>query len=308
MARRRNAWLVSFALVVATTCSNAAVQAEEQQASKGKKNEPAEKLASFTAPFPKQSARRTDHPLYPALVLAEDSLESIEENIDDYTCKIVRRERIAGKLGKYEFINAKVRHEQQAEGDAQTPFSVYLQFDKPASVEGRAALFIDGSHGGRVLVRRGGQRMAYMTTYIKPDSRLAMRENRYPITDVGFKRLVQRLIEVIENDMQYDECEVTFYKGAKVDERTCTRIEVVHPVERDHFTFHKAMVFVDDKDKIPVGYASFYWPREAGGKPLLLEEYIYTDVDLNVGLLDKDFDRENPDYAFSRDPEESDDE
>lgn len=307
MERPRNAWLVSITLVLAAISGRATVLAEEQQDQQEKQAKPAEKLASFNAPFPQHSSRHKSHPLYPALKLAKNALESIEANIDDYTCKIVRRERIAGKLGGYEFINAKIRHEQ-TDGEQKTPFSVYLHFDKPASVEGREALFIDGTHAGRVLVRRGGQRMAYMSTYIKPDSRLAMRENRYPITDIGFKRMVERLVEVIENDMQYDECEVTFYKGAKVDDRACTRIEVVHPVERDHFTFHKAMVFVDDKDKIPVGYASFFWPREEGGKPLLLEEYIYTDVKLNVGLSDDDFDRENPEYLFARDPEVSEDE
>lgn len=307
MERCRIAWLVSFALIVAVALGSSIAGAEETEPKKDKSDEPAEKLASFAAPLAKPKQRRTDHPLYPALVLAEEALESIDKNIDDYTCKIVRRERVAGKLGKYEFINAKVRHEQ-GEGEEKIPFSVYLRFDKPAAVEGREALYISGTHGDRVLVRRGGQRMAYMSTYLKPDSRLAMRENRYPITDLGFKRLVEQLVGVIENDMQHDECKVTFFKGAKVDERTCTRIEVIHPVERDHFTFHKAMVFVDDKDKIPVGYASFFWPREEGGKPLLLEEYIYTDVKLNVGLSDDDFDRENPEYLFSQDPEESDEE
>ncbi len=259
--------------------------------------EHAETVASFNLPIPRADDQRSKHPLYPAMQLAERVRESIAENVHDYTCTIVRRERVAGKLGKHEFINAKIRYGQ---GEAVSPFSVYLRFLKPASVEGREALFVDGQHGGKVFVRRGGQRMAYVSSYIKPDSRLAMRENRYPITEVGFERLTDRLIEVIENDMLYDECEVTFYKGAKVNGRSCTRVEVVHPIERDHFEFHRAMVFVDDEYLLPVGYASFYWPREPGGKPRLLEEYIYTDVELNVGLTDADFDRDNPKYGFTR--------
>ena len=61
------------------------------------------------------------------------------------------------------------------------------------------------------------------------------------------------------------------------------------------------MVFVDDEERFPVAYASFYWPDEPGGKPRLLEEYIYTDIKVNVGLTDADFDRDNPDYGFTRD-------
>lgn len=216
---------------------------------------------------------------------------------------MVRRERVAGKLGKHEFVRLKVRHDQN-DVEMPTPFSVYLRFLKPASVEGREALYVEGRNSGKVFVRRGGQRMSYVSSFIKPDSRLAMKENRYPITDIGFKRMVERLLNVIENDIQYDECEVTFYKDAKVSDRTCTRIEVVHPIERDHFRFYKAMVFVDDEDKLPVGYASFYWPRKPGEKPRLLEEYVFTDIQLNVGLTDEDFDRDNPQYGFTRDREE----
>ena len=267
------------------------------------KQEPAEKLASFISPVPKAKSELQRHPLYPALVMAEEALDAIETKIDDYTCDIVRRERIEGKLRGYEFLKAKIRHEQ-TEAETPVPFSVYLRFEKPASVEGREALFVEGQHGGKVFVRRGGQRMSYVSTYIKPDSRLAMKENRYPITDIGFKRLIERLVEVIENDIQYDEVEVKYFEGAKVGDRVCTRIEVIHPVQRDHFTFSRAMVFVDEKDKLPVGYASYYWPSEAGGKPRLLEEYIYTNIELNVGLTDHDFDRDNPDYGFSHGEED----
>ena len=109
-----------------------------------------------------------------------------------------------------------------------------------------------------------------------------------------------RLIKVIEEDLSYDECQVQFYKNAKVGDRVCTRIEVVHPVERDHFQYHKAMVFVDDERHLPIGFASFGWPEEQGGPAVLLEEYVFTNVELNVGLTDKDFSRQNPDYGFNR--------
>src|SRR5690606_17712211 len=151
------------------------------------------------------------------------------ENIDDYTCTIVRRERIAGRLNGHEFIDAKIRHQKADEHGVLEPFSVYLRFTKPARVEGREALFVEGENAGKVFVRRGGERMAHLSTFIKPDSRLAMRDNRYPITEIGFEKMVDRLIDVIENDLQYDECEVKFFSNAKINDRVCTRIEVIHP-------------------------------------------------------------------------------
>jgi hypothetical protein len=143
--------------------------------------------------------------------------------------------------------------------------------------------------------------MAHLSTFIKPDSRLAMRDNRYPITEIGFQNMVERLIEVIENDLEYDECEVKFYSNAKINDRVCTRIEVFHPEEREHFKFHRATVFVDDQHHLPIAYVSYSWPEKAGEKPRLLEEYVYTDIVLNPGLSDADFDRDNPAYGFAQD-------
>ncbi|WP_442481829.1 DUF1571 domain-containing protein [Aeoliella sp. SH292] len=300
MERQIRTWFSFVSLAFAAVGSSSYVLAEEPTIEK--KPRP-EQLTSFTTPLDTVGVDRSKHPLYPALLLAEKSLESIEKNVKDYTCNMVRRERIAGKVGNYEFLHAKIRHEQN-EGAESVPFSVYLRFDKPTSIAGREALFVEGEHAGKVFVRRGGERMAYMSTYIKPDSRLAMKENRYPITEIGFKRMVERLVGIIENDIQYDECQVKFFKGAKVNGIPCTRIEVTHPIKRDHFTFHKATVFVDDKDKLPVAYSSYYWPEREGEEPRLLEEYIFTNIQLNVGLTDADFDRDNPEYGFNRKAED----
>ncbi len=48
------------------------------------------------------------------------------------------------------------------------------------------------------------------TLSLKPDSMLAMLDNRYPITEIGILNLTKRLIEVAELDKKYGECEVKF--------------------------------------------------------------------------------------------------
>jgi outer membrane lipoprotein-sorting protein len=59
-----------------------------------------------------------------------------------------------------------------------------------------------------------------------------------------------------------------------------------------------AEVSVDDELGIPIRYGAYDFPKEEGGKPQLLEQYVYTDVAINVGLTDKDFDPRNPSYDF----------
>lgn len=235
-----------------------------------------------------------EHALAPVLRLAEKGLVSIGE-IRDYTCTIIKRERRDGKLKPYEFVNAKIRH---ADPENDTPFSVYLKFDKPASVAGRELLYLEGRNAGKMLVRRGGRRLAYVTAYVDPTSPMALQENRYPVTDIGFLNLTKQLIDVMREDMQHDECTVKYFKNAKIGDSVCTRIVVEHPYRRDYFRYHRAVVFIDEQRGLPLAYGSYDWPDKPGDEPRLVEEYIHAHVELNVGLTDEDFSRENPAYGF----------
>ena len=241
------------------------------------------------------------HPMMPALKLAADGYDWLDQHITDYTCTIIRRERIGNKLIGPEYIAAKIRHGQYEGGEIRVPFSVYVKFLGPKRVVGREALYVEGQNAGKILVRRGGERFASFTTYLDPAGRLAMKENRYPMTDTGFKQLVRKLIEVMREELQFDpaECQVQFFRNAKVGDRVCTRIRVQHSVRRPHYRFYLAEIYIDDELNVPIRFASYDWPSTPGGEPKLLEEYAYVNVRLNVGLTDRDFDRANPAYKFA---------
>ncbi|NUQ64641.1 MAG: DUF1571 domain-containing protein [Pirellulales bacterium] len=240
------------------------------------------------------------HPLHPVLKRARDLLERME-TIEDYTCTVVKRERIAGELGDYAWIYLKLRHERPTAGSTEPPLAVYLRFLGPEEVAGREVIYRPDVYGRKMIVRRGGPRFAYVTTSIAPDGDLAMQNSRYPLTEIGLKNMLKRLIEVGEQDAQRGECEVEYFTGSRIDGRTCTAIRVTHPVRRSYFRYHKAEIFLDDELQVPVRFASYGWPEEEGGEPRLLEEYTFTDVHLNVGLTDRDFDYRNPEYGFRKD-------
>ncbi|MCA9263485.1 MAG: DUF1571 domain-containing protein [Planctomycetales bacterium] len=243
--------------------------------------------------------RSKEHPLTPALRLAIQRLEYIRANVDDYSCLLVKRERINGKLRDYEFATVKCRHNRPAPGGA-SPFSVYMKFHKPADLKGREVLYVAGQNDDDMLVRKGGRRRAFLSAWIDPGGSLALEDNRYPITDLGIEKLVERLIEVAQHDMKFDECDVRIVPHAKLDGRSCTAIEVTHPHPRDHFQFHVARVMIDDEMQLPVHYSAYTWPESPGGEPQLIEDYTYRNIKINVGFTDDDFHRNHPDYAFRK--------
>ena len=241
-----------------------------------------------------------EHPLAPALRIAERGLANIEQHIHDYECTLIKREAIGGKLGDQEFMYTKIRHEQKdAYGNVQTPFGVYMYFLKPSNLKGREVLYVKGGNNGNLMAHEGGALLKHITVSLDPNGAMAMRGQRYPITDVGIKNLITRLIEVANLDMQYGECDVKFYNGAKINERVCTLIEVIHPVPRKNFRFHKAHIFIDDELQIPIRFASWDWPERQGAQPALQEEYTYLNMKLNNGFTDTDFDPHNEKYGFN---------
>jgi len=231
-----------------------------------------------------------EHPLAGALRMAQSSLDKINRDVKDYTCTMIKRERIDGKLGDPEYMFVKIRNQ---------PFSVYLYFLRPEGEKGREVIYVEGRNEGKMLAHEGsGLKARFGTVSLVPTSALAMEGNKYPITQIGTKNLVKRLLEVGNQDMKYAECDVQYRKNAKVNDRVCTIIEVTHPVPRRNFLFHKALIYVDDELNVPIRYEAYMWPKTPGGRAELDEEYTYLNMKVNVGLTDADFEPSNPNYHF----------
>jgi len=276
-------WILS-AGAIAAACATAGLLAQAPGSN------PQGQIAAIPvgAGQPGAQAAPAQHPLVPALQLAYQGRDAINQNIQDYTCTMIKRERVNGTLGEREYMYAKVRHQ---------PFSVYLNFLKPAEVAGRQVIYVQGVHNDELAAHEGkGIRARLGWVWLKPTSALAMDGQRYPITMLGVSNLTKRLIEVAEHDKQFGECDVQIRKNAKVNDRVCTIIEVTHPVPRRNFIFHKAVVYVDDELHIPIRYEAYSWPKTPGGPPTLDEEYTYVNLKTNVGLQNIDFDTRNAEY------------
>ena len=230
----------------------------------------------------------TAHPLVPVIRWAEKERPNIAA-IRDYTALMQKQENIRGKLHSPQVMEIKVRHE---------PFSVYTKFRYPQELNGQQAIYVKGKNNGKLIGHGVGLERKLGTQWLDPEGMIAMRGNKYPITDLGILNLVDKLLEVGYADSKFGECDVTYKEGAKLDGRECTVITVSHPVPRSNFRFHIARIFVDKELNLPIRYESFDWPRKEGETPMLIETYSYLKLEINVGLTDADFDHKNPEYAF----------
>lgn len=239
-----------------------------------------------------------DHPLDPLMKLADDSLKIIDEKYQDYTVRIVSQVR-TNVLNDETVMLVKLRHQRAGEDGEDIPFSIFTRFLSPKSKVGHEAIWVKDKNDGKILGHATGL-LNFKTIGLDPDGSYAMQGNRYPIYQLGFRNLILKMKEFGENDRKYRECEVDIERGVMVGDRECVLLTIMHPNERKHFEYHIAKIYIDLELEIPIGYEGFLWPDKEGDEPPLLERYIYTELEVNCGLTDLDFDTANPDYDYPR--------
>lgn len=231
------------------------------------------------------------HPLDSVLRFTQQEFAYLQRTVHDYTCRIVKRERVNGALQEHQYLRAWVRPASLEAGPAAHPFAVLLDFQAPRKVAGRRVLFVEGMYEGKMLVR---QRAGGMTFRVSPEGGLAARESAMPITSIGFHNMLREAMRQMEDDIAADplgaNTRVDLFKNAKIDNRACTAIRITHPRRQEGLDFHMAHVFLDEQWRLPVRLDFYDWPATEGGEPALLGEYTYQDVKINVGLSDADFD------------------
>lgn len=235
------------------------------------------------------------------LDLAKVALKSTIANVDDYTARLVKHEQDRGGVlqpKSESFVKVSTRHPG---GQPGAPMKVYLRFDSPDAVKGREVIWIENENDGNLLVREAGMIGSMMTVPVAPDSFLAMRGQRYPITEIGLTRLLEKLIERGREDETSDQVHAFKTEGYRFDGRELTLLEIKRdaPSNRKN-DFSTAELVLDRPQNVVVSFRSFGWPDSKSTEAPLIESYQYYDLKLNVGLTDIDFSTNNPEYTFKK--------
>lgn len=254
-------------------------------------------IGSEVSPAVVDGATDDTHALDPALRIARDALARFESTVDDYTGIIIKRERISGSLSGEARMEFKIRTRKREGDKVVRPLQVYLKFIDPWLSRGREVIWSETGNEGKLIAHEGGLKNV-MRVSLAPNDSLAMMGNKYPITEIGMAKLIEKLIEKGERDKKIGPCQVKISDGFEVAGRKCQRIEVSHAQPDPRYDFHIAQIFIDTERQIPLRYAAYLWPDKPDSPPPLEEEYTYTDVRLNVGLKDIDFDPANPAYKY----------
>jgi hypothetical protein len=211
--------------------------------------------------------------------------QSVEryEGIRDYRCVFQKRQRVGGSLQDQQRIVLKFRK----------PMNVYMRWLTKAH-EGQEILYAPSRYGRKALAHPGGWKGTLMPAIpIDVDGYWVMRDNIHPINHVG----IGHFLGVFAENSQRARAEKASALIDRGEERVGARparvIEAVLPPEREKgYYCYRCLVWFDEESLLPVKIQVYDWDNN------LSEEYMYENLEVDVGLTDRDFDRKNNEYNF----------
>lgn len=201
----------------------------------------------------------------------------------DYTCHLVRQERVSGTL----------RPEQTAELRVRTkPLAVNVKVISPKAAAGEETSYITGRHVGKVRHRGAGPEggKAGFRTLAKDDPK-ALADTRHPVTEVGLQAVLDRVDKVVQTEKRLNHPVQVLTSGATIGGKPATKFEVFADHPHAHRYAARVVVYFDAATKLPVRYEAYDSPKGAASAGDVLEVINFVGLRTNVGLADGAFER-----------------
>jgi hypothetical protein len=206
------------------------------------------------------------------------------QNVNDYVCLLIKRERVNGALSPEHVVEMKVRAQ---------PFSVNLRWLQPRSEAGQEVCYVAGRNDGKMRVHpKGvlGSAVGFVSLDVN-DPRVRQ-SSRRSITEAGIGNMIDRFAKAWEKERSLNlpiKVQIAEYE---YNRRRCVRLELINPTNAEgHFQYYRDVLYFDKETHLPIRVEFYDWPRQQGDPGQLLEMYSFANMRLNVGLRDDVFNR-----------------
>lgn len=213
---------------------------------------------------------KTDH-----IALLKYCHDNCARRYRNYTCTLLKQERIKGALGEEQEVQVKFMD---------SPFSVVMKWVRNAPIAD-TMLYVEGKHDDRMIVRPKSGLLRILTggsVFRKPDGPDAMKNTLRPVSLFGFQRGMRELLKVYVAARQAGDLDQRFGGFAEVAGRKTIVLERYLP-PKDNYPARKTVIHIDPEYLVPICIEGFDWDDRLSCR------YIYRDIQLNVDLTEDDF-------------------
>ncbi|MDY6914566.1 MAG: DUF1571 domain-containing protein [Planctomycetota bacterium] len=212
---------------------------------------------------------KTDH-----IALLEYCHENYQHQYRDYTCTLIKQERINGTLRPEQWISSKFMDE---------PFSVALKWTKNAPI-GEQVIFVKGKYNDQMLVRPKGLLILLTGGPVlrKPDGDEALKNTLRPVNQFGFECSLENLLNVYRQAKAEGDLKESFGGYAEIAGRKAVVLVRYLPAEND-YPACKTLTYIDVEYLLPICVEGYDWDDQLSCR------YLFKDIKFNVGLGPDDF-------------------
>jgi len=209
------------------------------------------------------------------------------EKIPAYTAVLEQQVQKRGRLLDPDWIDLKLRR---------SPFSVYLKWQD----DGQEVVYVEGLNDGRLLAHPTKGLASLRSVWkLRPESQQAMRDFRYPLTEIGIENLSRMALRFYQQEKSVQAGVVCVSSQVLAEGRPATQFDVSFANENVSPVYATSRLIFSQETGFLISVESHGW--NADGKPgMLLELYRYHKITPNADLGDLDFSEDNPAYGFHK--------
>lgn len=231
----------------------------------------------LTIPF----ASQAEQILSPTEVL-ERCIKTMKD-VNDYTLIVYQRQRIGETLLPEEVILYKFKR----------PNSIYLRSIGEEN-HGQEVIYRDGWNDNKMMAHMGGA-LEGISINVRPGAGLSKKKTRHLINESSLVYMINTLEKSMKHAKAHPEDNMTVEDIGKkmIFDKSVRLIRIKLPHGEDYPYYAPVSIFgIDESRYLPLYYKSY------GPDGEMWEEYMYRNLETNVGLTDLDFDPKNPKYNF----------
>src|SRR5207245_1552864 len=153
--------------------------------------------------------------------------------VKDYTCMLIKQERIKGRLDPENIISMQFRSQ---------PFSVYMKWLSPANWAGQEVCYVHGKNRNQMRVK--SKEVGVLGTIsIDPTDRKVMEHSRHTIYEAGIGNMIETFVKAWETERQLNKTQVRVDEYT-YDKRLCYRIETTRTERLPQFYCYRSVLYL----------------------------------------------------------------
>lgn len=221
------------------------------------------------------------------LTALKSLLADYEREVRDYRCTFIKKERVNGTLREEQVMEAKFKED---------PFSVHLNWTALGGSLAQQAIYVDGKWIGddgekMAQVQPAGKVLQLLANRVKQNiyGASAKKASRKFIDSFGVANSLRMIIEFSQKAYERGELKLRYVGEGEIAGRRTFVIERRLPFTTEDGEYPDALLIVHIDQEFGVPAAAMAYSSETPSDESLLGSYLWTDLKLNVGLADTDF-------------------